>query len=260
MLFPQNAAPGYTDIFESGEWEGILNALNRETLTIVSNVQIDSTAADAGNTPTTTLRAGSVLAQKASDSNYYLYDPDATDGTQIAKGVLPIQLSMLGASGVAEDKWVNIIIRGNFQASQLHNLDATARQQLILLGCVFDAPAGSQGLPGPVGIEQVATNTTLVAADNGKLFIATAAATFTLPTKANGLVFEFLQTADANMVISSAGSADDIIVDGDAGADTITYSTASHKIGSRGEIRCVYVGADLKWIYKNLGGTAMTIA
>lgn len=258
MAFQARTAPGYSTIQETGEWQGLLNARGREMLLIDKNVTISSAATDAGNTPTTTLRAGSVMAKLDSGGEYVLYDPDATTGAQIARGVLLEQLNMLDYAGVAEDKPMALIaIRANFRASELHNIDAAARQQLIQLGCVFDDPAGSQALQGALGVVEKATDYTVVAADNGALFVATAAVNFTLPTKAHGLNFQFLQTADANMVITGSN---DIICDGDAAASTVTYSTASHKIGSWAEIRCIYVGGALKWIAKNLGETTMTIA
>ena len=94
--------------------------------------------------------------------------------------------------------------------------------------------------------------------DNGLLFLATAAATFTLPTKQNGLAFRFAQTADANLVIQ--GSAD-LVHKGNAAASTVTFSTASEKIGSHVLVECLYTAAGtLKWLVSNLGGTTATVA
>lgn len=252
--------PGFTSLIESGDWAGLFSAFHGEKNLLVQFGTISSTATDSSNTPTTTLRAGLILGIKTSDGKYYKYDPTATDGTQIPRAVLPFQLSMVGPQGVVADKSAPLLVRANLKVAELANSDAAALKALIQLGCNLDAPAGAQGLAGPIGTKEVAVDTTVTASDNGVLFVATAAATFTLPTKAVGLSFEFLQTADANMVIASAGSADDIIVDGDAGADSITYSTASHKIGSRNRMTCIYVGGSLKWVTQNLGGTTMTIA
>lgn len=257
--FPTRNAPGFTEIAESAEWQGLLNARNRELLLIEQNVTISSVATDAGNTPTSTLRAGSVMAKLDSGGEWVLYDADAADGSQIARGVLLEQLSMLDYAGTAEDKPSALVaIRANFRASELHNLDAQARQQLIQQGCVFDDADGSYGLTGPVGVQTKAADYTVTADDNGRLFVATAAVNFTLPTKAAGLCFEFLQTADANMVVTGSN---DIIVKGDAAASTITYGTASEKIGSRARVRCLNTAAStLRWVVENLGDTTMTIA
>ena len=54
-----------------------------------------------------------------------------------------------------------------------------------------------------------------IAADNGLLFLATAAAAFTLPAKQNGLAFRFVQTADANLVVQGAA---DIVHKNNTGA------------------------------------------
>ena len=56
----------------------------------------------------------------------------------------------------------------------------------------------------PRGIYRKSGNYTVTADDNGLLFLATAAVTFTLPTKQNGLAFRFAQTADANLVITGS--------------------------------------------------------
>lgn len=107
-------------------------------------------------------------------------------------------------------------------------------------------------------VQAAAGSFTLTSADNGTLFVCTAAATFTTPTIAAGLSFGFIMLADANLVISSAGSADNIIADGDLAADTVTYSTASHKIGSAA---LLFAHPDLsKWISVNIGATAATVA
>lgn len=258
-MFSQWSDPGATALVETGEWQGIMNAFGREMLLYTAYGTIAAAVTDSGNTPTTTLRAGSILGKKTSDGLYYLYDPDADDGTQYAVAVLPVQLSMLNHLGVAANKSGPLITRATLRVADLHNADAQALRQLMQLGFLFDAPAGAQAFQGHQVTDQVAGNTTVVAADNGKLFIATAAAVFTLPTKAVGLAFEFLQTADADTSIVSAGSADDIIAFGDATADSVAFSTSSEKIGSRARFECVYVGANLRWIVSNLGGTTMTV-
>ena len=105
-----------------------------------------------------------------------------------------------------------------------------------------------------------ATATTVTNDDSGTIFIskATNAHTYTLPTtsEGKGKFFIFVKAYDANMVISSAGSADDIIAEGDTGADTVTYSTSSHKIGSA----CLVFGDGTNWFSINIGGTTATVA
>src|SRR5204863_6723631 len=91
----------------------------------------------------------------------------------------------------------------------------------------------------PRGVYRKSSNYTVTANDNGLLFLATAAVTFTLPSKQNGLAFRFVQTADANLVIS--GSAD-IIAKGNAAASSVTFSTTNEQIGSHVLVECMYVG------------------
>ena len=65
-------------------------------------------------------------------------------------------------------------------------------------------------------------------------------------------------TLTANLVIT--GSAD-IIHKGNAAANTVTFSTASEKIGSHVLVECIYTAdATLKWLVSNLGGTTATVA
>ena len=110
----------------------------------------------------------------------------------------------------------------------------------------------------PRGIYRKSADYTLTAEDNGLLFIATAAVNFTLPTKQNGLAFRFLQTADANMVITGGG---DIVYSNSVSNALLAFSTAGQKIGSQLLIECMYTAANtLKWVASNLGGTTVTPA
>ena len=120
-----------------------------------------------------------------------------------------------------------------------------------------DTPVNPFGVLGFTRWRYITGSYTVLAADTGTLFLATAAATFTLPTKAAGLAFGFYNLTDANMAITSAGSADDIIADGDATADTVTFSTSTHKIGSAA---VVCISPDLLfWLAFNVGGTTATV-
>jgi hypothetical protein len=164
------------------------------------------------------------------------------------------------STGIVEDKYVPVIVRGNLKVSQLHNYDAQAGRQLCQLGNILDAPAGANALSGPRGIV-FADGATVTAAQNGLLFQAAGAAAFTLPTPAVGLAFEFYQTANNDMSITSASSADDIVAKGDATADSVTFSTSSEKIGSHARFVCRYNAAGaLRWYFSNLGGTTATVA
>jgi hypothetical protein len=224
-------------------------------------VRIDSTAVDTGD-PTSLLRPGLLLGELDNGAGWVDYDTDATDGSQQAKGVLVEEVDLFDpiARASADRTW-RVLIQGGVIASRLYGLDQQARNQLSGRFW-FDDQVSAGGHTG-VSFNRVvekATNYTVVAADHGKLFMATTGAvTFTLPTKAVGLTFEFFQTTDNDLVLASAGSLDDILAFGDLAADLVTFSTATQKIGSHARVTCVYLGAALKWVFYNLGGTTATV-
>ncbi len=230
-------------------------------------MQAKSTLVDAGSSPTSVLRAGLVLGKVKATGLLEKYDPTATDGTQVAFCVLAQGISMLDSAGSAQQKQVHVLWKGILQADQLLLLDNMARKQLLRSGrYLFDeahsaTAANSVALAGDLHLSEVAKagpTYTVVAADAGTLFVAGGACNFTLPTIAAGLgPFEFLNAADADMVITSAAG-DDILADGNAAADTVTFSTSSHKIGSRARIRANAAGT--LWLFENLGGTTATVA
>lgn len=260
--FSRGNTPGFAAAIESEESQVTMSGRNGQTLIVEGHGKVVASATvDSGNTPTTTLRGGNILSLDASSGKLELYDADANDGTQLPVGILEKHLNML-SQGTAADRFVTWLKGGILKVSELLGLDYHARAVLLRSGFQFDSitPDGAAFLVHPRKTQQHSTDYTVTADDNGDLLVATAAATFTLPTKANGLCFEFLQTADANMIIASAGSADDIIADADAGADTLTFSTSSEKIGSRVRLRCIYVGANLRWIVEKLTANTMTVA
>ena len=101
---------------------------------------------------------------------------------------------------------------------------------------------------------------TVTAAENGTLFTTgTGAVTFTLPTIAAGLCYEFLNLVDADMAIASAGSLDNIILFNDASADSATFGTSAKKIGAYCRVRSNSAGD--KWYFENLNqGCTVTVA
>lgn len=101
---------------------------------------------------------------------------------------------------------------------------------------------------------------TVVASDSGVVFVNkyASATTYTLPAVADcaGKWFWFFNVGAAGMIIASAGSLDDIFADGNASADTVTYSTSSHMIGSA----CLVIGDGTNWHAMNIGATTATVA
>lgn len=93
-------------------------------------------------------------------------------------------------------------------------------------------------LPPPYNVVAKTTSYTVKAADLcGTLFTtrgAAGAVTFTLPDPTAvlaGTFYRFANVVDQNMVVAPP-TADTAITDGDAAADSVTASTASHKIGA----------------------------
>lgn len=226
----------------------------------VTNLVIDSTAVDAGNTPTTELRAGLLLGKQTADGNLYQWNPDATDGTEIIEAVLFRTISMLDVDGSAEDKMGHVIVGGPVQAASLliegtafttSTAEHLARLQMTGSGrFIFDDDhiGKSAFLGQPLRTLNVITNTTVTAAHNGTMFVATTAdCTFTLPTIEAGLAFEFLRASDHEMVVASAAG-DDIIIGNDLSADSITFTTAGEQIGVVVRVQSLYVGSTLKWL------------
>lgn len=217
---------------------------------------IKSTVTDTGNTNyTTTLRGGNLMARKDSDSLDYLYSASANDGTQGVIGVLEKHLSMLDRDGVAEDKFTRFLNSGIIRnLNDLINADKAAMAVLLRIGFTIAqaVPHGSAFLLQPRRRDFFAADYTVLDADHGKMLVATAACNFTLPSLATvGPGFEVLlfQSANANMVVT--GAADTIIYDDTANgkATTLTFSTASQKMGASVLLRSDYDSAagTLSW-------------
>jgi hypothetical protein len=255
--FTSGNMPGFQAQIEGEESQVWWSGRGGQSLIATRRVTLDATNTDAGNSPTSTLAAGNLLSLEDGSGNAYLYDADANDGRQIAVGVLERAQGML-VDGVATDRFTQMLATGLLKQSEIAGLDVRARNQLAGR-FVFDTPLEPVGaLMHPRGVYRKDGDYTVTADDNGLLFIATAAATFTLPTKANGLAFRFLQTADANLVIQGSS---DIVHKHSVTANSVTFSTASQKIGSQVLVECMYVAANtLKWVMSNLGGTTATVA
>lgn len=90
-------------------------------------------------------------------------------------------------------------------------------------------------------VEIKTTDYAVTAADTGKILAANKAGTFTftLPAvgTAKGCVWRFIQMQDQNLVITTT-TGNVMIAKNLATADTVTYSTASNKIGAACEVIC----------------------
>ena len=257
--FTTGNVPGLQPAVESQEVQVTWVGRRGQDLVATRSVTIDAAAIDADNAPQSVLRGGMVLALQDTGGKANVYDPDANNGQQIAAGVLEKPQSML-VDGVATDRFTQMLVHGLVRESQLVGLDPRAKQQLASR-FVFDRDqAAAVGvLMHPRGVYRKGANYVVTANDNGLLFVATAAVTFTLPTPQNGLAYRFLQTADADLVIATA--LNNIVHKGGGSAVQVAFSTASQKIGSQVLVECMYTAADtLRWVVTNLGGTTATVS
>lgn len=250
------------------ETEEVEIAYGRNPLMLDANPLIISTSVDAASSPTTMLRAGLLMAFDASNGKWAPYVPYSGTLTGVARGILLQNLNMLDLqTGTAQDKTpaTGIAVGGTVRASLLKNLNASSRAQLRTSGFVFDdemTPATPANLKLPQTLEMMMTayksgSYTVLAADSGTRFVLTAAGTMTLPTIALGLRYEFIQSADANMVIAGTN----LIHKGSASGATVTFSTNGEKIGSSVMVEAIPVSTStLKWLVRNTGGTTATVA
>lgn len=250
--------PGLRTKKSSDEAQILWSGRGGQDLAAVRQGTLASTSVDSGASPTTSLRPGLVLAIHGTSGKFLPYDPDANDGTQIAVGVLERGQDML-VDGVATDRFVPMLVHGFVKEGELVGLDPRAKGQLARR-FVFDRdlPCGADAQLRPRGVVRKAADYSVVEADDGLLFLASAAVVFTLPTRKNGLAFRFVQTANSNLTINGGGH---LVHKGNAAATTVTFSTTNEKIGSHALVECVYVDTDtLKWVVTNLGGTTATVA
>ena len=203
---------------------------------MLGRMPIVSTAVDAGNTPTTTLRKGLAMGLITATNKLTACSPTATNGSQNLHAILAEDVNMLNPqSGSVEDKYANVIFAGPLRASQLISLTAYLRRQMFPRFLLDDDLIGQGNQYAKVVAK--AADYTVTAADNGTLFTtegASGAVNFTLPTLAVGLRFRFFNAVNQNMVIT--GAANTIIGFNDVAATTITFSTASQKVAASAEV------------------------
>lgn len=90
-------------------------------------------------------------------------------------------------------------------------------------------------------VEEKDSNYAVLASDAGKLLVSTksgSAMTFTLPPVATskGCKWRFIQTKDKNLVI--AGPSNSIVSKNNVAASSVTFSTATERIGAAAMVIC----------------------
>jgi len=212
---------------------------------------------DAANTPTTVLRAGLVLGKVTATGKYVPYSKSATDGSQIARAVLPYEIMTVDFAGVNADRVVPIIVGGPVMAGQLIGLDALARSQMSRAFLFDDDNVSAKFVPPNVVTK---TNSyTVLAGDTGTVFLAngSGALTFTLPAIGPGLYFRFVNIVDQNMIVASAEGSN-IVAAGTIAGSSLTFSTSSQKKGAVVEIFSNPAGS--LWIAQVPCSNTLTIA
>ncbi len=255
--------PGMGALAETTEYEILWGGDRAKGLVLEQNGNYSGTMRDAGNTPTTVIRAGMLMGKL--DTGGELIEWDASraaadaDGRQNIFGIVPYELRAQDFDATDQDRVAGIVVRAPLKASQLliegtalvgDTDEFLARRQLHAMGCILDDdPNGQLAGAATRYIEKVAAYT-IVAADNGTVFMSTTADTdYTLPTLVPGLSFGFVQTANFQLTVISAGSLDNIIGANDASLDQVQFTTTGEQIGARMYFQSVYVGTTLKWVY-----------
>lgn len=219
-----------------------------DTWYLTKSILLISTCVDATNTPTTDLRPGLVLGQiTATPALHTAYSPVATDGSQIAAGVLFSGMRMLNAvSGSVENKQAVMVVAGPVKGANLTGLDQFARSHMFGRFIFDDLLVGNPS--GWLDVVAKATDYTVVAADNNRIFTnlgAAALVTFTLPAIAKGLRYRFYSEDNDGIKITAA-TADTLVVHNDVAADTVAFSTTGRNIGAAFEI---FANSDAtKWL------------
>lgn len=252
--------PGMGALVETSEREIFWGGDDSQGARLYRSANIDGAARDAGNSPTTVLRPGLLLGKVTSTGFLKEWNPDASDGTQYIAGTLRHELKATDFDANNADRWATVVLRAPLITSRLliegtaltSSVDEyLARRQLDALGCVLDDdPAGYQAGKGDRYETVTGTSDTITGDQNGMTLIysSASAVAVTLPTIKPGLQFDFVRSADEELVVASAGSLDDIICGGDAAADSVTFTTAGQQIGACLRVRAVYVATTLKWL------------
>ncbi|MGH9894519.1 MAG: hypothetical protein ACREA0_21560 [bacterium] len=224
---------------------------------------IQSAVVDAGNTPTTTLRGGNVIARQDADSLDRLYNANANDGLQGPIGILEKHLSMLDRDGSVEEKFTRLLTGGIIKReADILGVDPAVMAVLLRSGFrIADKPHGSAFLLHPVRRDTKTANYTVVVGDNGKLLVANGAGalTFTLPALATakaGFEVQLFNAVAQNMVVTAEGAVILLGTDAAGVSTTLTFSTLNEKVGASVLLRADYHGANLRWFPMMLQRTA----
>lgn len=225
----------------------------------VLGIVLDSTAVDAGSTPTTTLRRGLALGQVTATGKWKQYSGTATDGTQFCQGFLHWGRNLLDPrTGTAGDRQAGLVFFGNVKVGSLFGVDELARRQLQDR-FVFDDLRCCFGDPKQI-VAKTANYQVVNGQDNDIWFVTdgnAAPITFTLPAVIQkGAVYFFYNTVDQNMIVTAA--AGKLIAFNNIAATSVALQTAGNKIGGG-----FMIGTNsdaTKYVAMTLGTGTVTVA
>ena len=244
-------------------------AWGRKELSIVYGATISASCVDAGSSPTTLLRSGLVLGIITSSGLWTNYSSTATDGSQIARGVLatPALRTADLITGTTHTLAAAVIVGGPVQAGLLYGLDAMARVDMFgrfifdddLTGNRF--PFKAVTVPASIVAQGGPSSYQVTAADSGTLFTTTGATggavTFTLPaTIVKGSNFRFVNTVGQNMVVTAPSGK--FILFNNAAATSATFSTPGNLIGACLDVVTDETGS--KYIGLPIGANTLTVS
>lgn len=222
---------------------------------VFANGLISGSAVDSGNSPTYELRPGLLLGQIISTGKYTNYSPSATDGSEVASGILIEALRMQDFTGNSVDRFYAVLVGGPVKASKILNLDLQARAQMdkFIFDDIFNIQ-GNHWFPWK-RFQTKAADYTIVANDNFTMFDnvgASGTVVLTLPAIANGYLFGLrAQVAQTFRFTSNEGS--------NVVGTSATNSSVS--VGAIGGVIWVYSNpAGTKWIVEQHGTQTITAA
>lgn len=225
---------------------------------VYANALIDGNTIDSNNSPTFELRPGLVLGQVISTGKWKNYSASATDGSEVAAGVLLEGLRMQDFLNTATDRFYAILVGGPVQASKLIGLDLHARQCMDKF--IFDDSSGLLSLQGNhwfpfKRFRSVTSNYTVLSTDNFTMFDNTGAAgtvVLTLPAIANGYMFGLRATV-AQVLRFTSNEGSNVI-----GTSATQTSVSVTAIGG-----VIWIYSDptgTKWIVEQHGTQTITAA
>jgi hypothetical protein len=210
-----------------------------------TNGLISSAASDPTNTPTWELRPGLLMGQQTATGTWVNYSPTATDGSQVAAGIIIEGLRMQDVfTGANTQKFWALCVGGNLRAAGVLGLDNYARQCLSGAFLFDDNFPGNHWFPWKSMISKTA-NYAAQASDNFTLFDnfgATGSVTITLPPIGPGLFIGISVAAGQNMLVTSNEGAN-IVAFNNAAANTLAFQTGGQLIGGQ------------LWLFTNPAGT-----